>query len=348
MHGKNDHAALIGGDPVVPGIRLKGIFRSIALLLIKDERDIDLLSCMVKLSILLPGSATAFVLLPEYRLYLGIAHILLFLLYLGPYTLMLHNVSHRPLFHYHLRFLNFWPHAVLAFFFGMTPYTYFCHHLGMHHPENNLPDDLSSTMKYQRDSFLGFLHYYLMFAVLGIFTLTWYFLKHRRWRFLRMTLLGELSWYAVVVTCYWFFPQETLVILVIPWLLTRFLLMAGNWTQHAFVDTTDGGNPYVNSLTFIDSPYNKRCFNDGYHIGHHVNMNRHFLDMPQDFIDNLPTYRENKAVIFRKLDYFMIWFLLMAKQYRLLSRFFVNITGKEMTRDETIAFLKSRLKPLKA
>ena len=30
----------------------------------------------------------------------------------------------------------------------------------MHHVENNLPDDLSSTMRYQRDSFLHFLVYF--------------------------------------------------------------------------------------------------------------------------------------------------------------------------------------------
>lgn len=340
--------SLVGADPITPATQLKGALRRIALFFIKDERDIDLLTCLLKLSIVMPVSALAFVLLPEYRIYLGILHILLFLFYLGPYTLMLHNIAHRPLFHYPLRFLHFWPHAVLAFFFGMTPYTYFCHHLGMHHPENNMPSDLSSTMKYRRDSFLGFLHYYFMFAVFGLFTLSWYFIKNRRWRFLRMTLMGELSWYALVAIGLLHAPQPTLVIFVIPWFLTRFLLMAGNWTQHAFVDVTDGNNPYVNSLTFIDSPYNRRCFNDGYHIGHHINMNRHFLDMPRDFLDNLHLYRQNRSVIFRKLDYFMIWFLLMTKQYKILSRFFVNVSGEAMSRDEIIAFLKSRLEPLRA
>ena len=195
---ENSATALIGGDPVTPGMRLKGIFRTLVLAIIKDERDIDLFTCMVKLTTLLPGMAVAIWLLPQYRLWLGLAHIALFLFYLGPYTLMLHNVSHRPLFYYHLRFLHFWPQAILGFFFGMTPYTYFSHHLGMHHPENNLMTDLSSTMKYRRDSFLGFLHYYLSFAVFGIFTLSWYFIKKKRWPFLRKAIIGELSWYGLV------------------------------------------------------------------------------------------------------------------------------------------------------
>ncbi len=340
--------ALIGGDPVTPGIRLKGIFRTLVLAVIKDERDIDLFTCMVKLTILLPGMTVAIWLLPQYALWLGLAHIALFLFYLGPYTLMLHNVSHRPLFHYSLRFLNFWPQALLGFFFGMTPYTYFSHHLGMHHPENNLLTDLSSTMKYRRDSFLGFLHYYLSFAVFGIFTLSSYFIKKKRWSFLRKAIIGELSWYAVVGGLFYLNTEVTLFVFIIPWILTRFLLMAGNWTQHAFVDTTDAANPYLNSITFIDSPYNKRCFNDGYHIGHHVNMNRHWLDMPVDFLDNLSTYRDTRSVVFRKLDYFIIWLLLMAKQYKFLSRFFVDLSEKKLTRDEIIALMKSRMLPAKA
>ena len=36
--------------------------------------------------------------------------------------------------------------------FGHAPEGYFSHHMGMHHIENNMPDDTSSTMAYQRDS----------------------------------------------------------------------------------------------------------------------------------------------------------------------------------------------------
>lgn len=349
---ENVATQLIGGDPVTPGWKNWGFVKKFASIFIKDVRDIDLFTCMVKLSILLPGSAFAVWYFPQYRLYIGLGHIALFLIYLGPYILMLHNVSHRPLFHYSLRFLNFWPQAVLGLFFGLTPYTYFSHHLGMHHPENNLMTDLSTTLKYRRDSFLGFMHYYLSFAIFGIFTLGYYFIKRNRWALFRKAILGEFSWYALVGTLLYFnpaaFPRDvTLFVFVIPLLLCRFLLMAGNWTQHAFVETSDPANPYLNSITFIDSPYNKRCFNDGYHIGHHVNMNRHWLDMPGDFLDNLQTYRETKSIVFRKLDYFIIWIFLMAKQYGILSKFFVDLSDKKMSKEEIIALMKSRMAPVK-
>ncbi|HRP68940.1 MAG TPA: fatty acid desaturase [Turneriella sp.] len=342
---------LIGKDPVTPGWKNFHAIQRLVSFFIKDPRDIDLFTCMVKLSILLPISAGVVWYFEEYRLYLGICHIALFLFYLGPYVLMLHNVSHRPPFHYKLRFLNFWPQALLGIFFGMTPYTYFSHHLGMHHPENNLETDLSSTMRYRRDSFWGFLKYYIIFLVGGVFTLGAYFIRHKRWSLFRKAVLGELFWFTVVGLLLYLnpshFPREvTLFVLVIPLLLSRFLLMAGNWTQHAFVDLSEPANPYLNSITFIDSPYNKRCFNDGYHIGHHVNMNRHWLDMPADFLDNLHTYRDTRSIVFRKLDYFMIWFLLMTKQYKLLSRFFVDLSEKKLSQDEIIALIKSRMEPL--
>jgi hypothetical protein len=37
----------------------------------------------------------------------------------------------------------------------------------MHHVEDNMPEDLSSTMRYQRDSFLHFLHYFLPLLLPG-------------------------------------------------------------------------------------------------------------------------------------------------------------------------------------
>ena len=70
--------------------------------------------------------------------------------------------------------------------------------------------------------------------------------------------------------------------------------------------------------------------------------------MPADFLDNLSTYRETRSIVFRKLDYFIIWLLLMSKQYRFLSRFFVDLSEKKMTQDEIIALMKSRMLPAKS
>lgn len=51
---------------------------------------------------------------------------------------------------------------MLCPFFGMPSGVYYFHHVIMHHIENNVfPYDVSSTMHYQRDNMLHFLHYWL-------------------------------------------------------------------------------------------------------------------------------------------------------------------------------------------
>jgi fatty acid desaturase len=140
----------------------------------------------------------------------------------------------------------------------------------------------------------------------------------------------------------WLNPWATLTVFVIPFVLIRFLMMAGNWAQHAFVDASAPENPYKNSLTCINSRYNRRAYNDGYHAGHHVKANRHWTEMPDDFRDNLARYRDEDAIVFSGLDYFQIWALLMAKRYKTLARHFVDLRDSKRSEDEVVALLRER------
>jgi len=63
--------------------------------------------------------------------------------------------------------MNHYIPAILGPFLRQSPFTYFGHHLGMHHPENNLREDLSSTMRFQRDRLDHWLRYFLRFFFLG-------------------------------------------------------------------------------------------------------------------------------------------------------------------------------------
>ena len=99
---------------------------------------------------------------------------LMFGWYGGPYNLMLHNLS-SPLHEAPLRGVQPLYPNVLGLFYGHSPNTYFSHHVGMHHPENNLRADLSSTLGYQRDSFVGFLRYFVRFFFGSVFELPLYF-----------------------------------------------------------------------------------------------------------------------------------------------------------------------------
>lgn len=274
--------------------------------------------------------------------YLG----LIFFHFLGPYTLMLHNLCHQKVFNkkgHWLEFLIVW---VLGPLFGQTPGTYYAHHIGMHHVENNKLSDLSSTMKFQRDSLTDFSKYMIAFLVGVIPTLGIYLWKKRRHKLLKRILIGEGVYFLFVGTMLNVNWLATLVVFLIPLMVVRFAMMAGNWAQHAFIDPKNPFNVYRNSITCIKTNYNEKCFNDGYHIGHHLKMNRHWSEMPKDFEANIEIYRSEDAIVFEKLDYFVIWVLLMSKNYTRLAQCMVNLGGPERSIAERIAVLKSRLSPI--
>src|SRR5215471_16618815 len=119
--------------------------------LLNDRRDLAFVWLSLQcLALAACGSALFFVPVPWLR-FAGPAYVLLmFALLIDRFTLMLHCTSHRPLFNKHYRFLNNVIPWLVGPFFGQTPGTYFSHHLGMHHREENLGADLSSTMRYRR------------------------------------------------------------------------------------------------------------------------------------------------------------------------------------------------------
>jgi hypothetical protein len=206
----------------------------------------------------------------------------------------------------------------------------------MHHSEGNLFQDTSSTMPYQRDSFFDFMRYYTRFISIGVYDLVRYFNWKRRSDFIRRFVSGEILFYAMVVALCFFKWEATLFVFILPFMLMRFGMMAGNWGQHAFVDPADP--------TCINAGYNRKCFNDGYHIGHHVKPRLHWTEMATDFQKNLDKYAENKALVFEGLDHFLVWFFLVTKRYDILAGRTVNINGCWKSDEEIIETMKIRLK----
>jgi fatty acid desaturase len=315
--------------------------------LINDERDLPFIHLSLGITFVLMPCAAALFVPGVFRWWMGpIYWAILFGLFFDRYILMLHNTSHRRLFKRKYRFFNYYIPWVLGPFCGESPETYYVHHITMHHAEGNLPTDLSSTMRFQRDNFFHFLRYFFRFFFLAIFELGAYQLKKKRSPILRRMLYGELSFYAACAGLAYLNWQATLVVFIIPWLLCRFLMMAGNWGQHAFVDRDDPGNSYRNSITCINAKYNRRCFNDGYHIGHHVMANRHWTDLPQDFLDDRKSYLDNDAIVFEDTDFFMVWFALMFRNYKYLAKHYVNLHEEERSEEEIIAHLKERTRQI--
>lgn len=318
-------------------------FDKLLLKLLIDERDIVFVHLIIRLLIFIVPFTTYFFMAETINWWIaGLYLAVNWAFFMGSFILMLHCTSHRPLFKAKFGWMKYIIPWILGPFFGESPETYFAHHMGMHHPENNLKDDLSSTMKYQRDSFFHFMLYFLRFFLLIIPELCFYFFKKNRPKLIRRTLFGELSWYALVISLAYINLPATLVVFILPLIFTRFMMMAGNWGQHAFVDAEDPGNCYRNSITCINVFYNKQCFNDGYHIIHHITPNMHYTDMPREFMANTATYAKEKAVVFEGLDFFMVWVLLMVKNYKYLAKKFVQLDDSYESQEQIISFLKTR------
>ncbi|RLB55790.1 MAG: fatty acid desaturase [Deltaproteobacteria bacterium] len=331
-------------DPVVDTQPKPGIAGAIFGNMIRDERDLPFIRLAFLLSVLFIPLAAYLFIPGNFNWWLVGVYWLLYGWFLGPYILMLHNTSHRVLFKKKYDFLNHYIPWVIGPFVGMSPETYYVHHMAMHHVDGNLPDDLSSTMKYQRDSFIDFLKYYFTF-IFGTVGFVMYLVKRKRTKMVTRFLMGEGTFLVITAALlYWnFWPA--LMLFAIPLVFTRLMLMAGNWGQHAFVDPEEPKNDYRTVISFVNSPYNHRCFNDGYHLGHHLKASRHWLDMPADFLDKREKMIENRTLVFDKLDYFMIFVLLMLKRYKTLTKYIVQLDPENpLSEDELLELFHRRLR----
>lgn len=333
-------------DPVFDSSKEFSKLDEFFLKFIRDKRDLPFVYLTIKITVtLIPLAVLLY--LPSIK---GLAWWILVIAYhyfnniafKGPFGLMLHCTSHRKFFKKEYDFMNHYLPWVIAPFFGHSPETYYTHHIGMHHAENNLEDDESTTMPYNRDSIRGFAHYFGKFLSVGIYHLCSYFFKKKRKRLLMRSVRGELLFILFCIGMSIVNFPATLVVFIIPFFLYRLVAMMGNWAQHSFIDATDPGNDYKNSITCINTNYNHKCWNDGYHISHHEKQTMHWTEHPVYFQKTLQKYIDNDAIVFDGIHFLHVYAYLMAKRYDLLAKNFVNLDGRYKNDEEVIAFLKSR------
>ena len=334
-------------DPVYFEKAKRNVLESFFEKFLNNKRDVPFIFLSIKITcIIVPFALYLFLNKNVHWAFYLIYLALIFIFFLGPFILMLHNTCHRKLFKKQYSYLIKYIHWFLGGFFGQTPETYFYHHIAMHHAENNLEEDLSSTMKYRRDSIRGFSNYLISFYFRGVLDLASYFRIRNRKKFSVQILAGECVYFTVIILLCFYNLKATVVVYLLPLIFTRFAMMAGNWAQHAFIDPEYPDNIYRNSITCINTIYNKQCFNDGYHIGHHLRPALHWTEMPSNFLENIEEYKRNDVIVFTGLDYFQIWFLLMTKNYQFLSKRFVPLNDKYATQAEIENFLKSRTRAI--
>ncbi len=185
----------------------------------------------------------------------GIFHWLMQLSYCGSFTLMLHNHIHNNglLQKKYAWFDMTWPY-ILEPLMGHTWDSYYYHHVKHHHVENNGPEDLSSTIRYQRDELWDFLLYVGRFVAFIWIELPLYFLKRRKNALAMKSACGEFSSYLFIYFLARAKFHPTLFVLIIPLVQMRIGLMVGNFGQHALVDDIEPTSDFRSSITLIDVP----------------------------------------------------------------------------------------------
>ncbi|KAI9843136.1 MAG: hypothetical protein M1837_006589 [Sclerophora amabilis] len=275
----------------------------------------------------------------------GVFHWLMQSYFVGTYTLMMHQ-------HIHMRGIlakdYAWFDKTFPFvtdpLMGHTWNSYYFHHVKHHHVEGNRPEDLSSTVRYQRDEFLHFLHYLGRFFFLVWLDLPLYFIRKGKSSLAVKTLTSELGNYlAIYLLATRVNFQATVFAFMLPLVTLRIALMVGNWGQHAFVDEVEPDSDFRSSITLIDVASNRYCYNDGYHTSHHLNPRRHWRDHPISFIKQRDTYAKESALVFRNIDYFMMTITLFRKDYMHLAKCLVPLGDQVgMSLDELAIMLKSK------
>ena len=259
---------------------------------------------------------------------------------------MLHCISHRKLFKKGYTWLYNYVIWFVCPFFGHTPETYFVHHMAMHHVENNMPDDASSTLAYRRDSIRDFLRYLGRFLFLGFRdTFMYLFTRKRKKLYMRLTY-GEMAFYAFCVGMCFVNFQATLWIFIIPFVFARVVMMLGNWTQHSFIDKDDPENNFTSAINCINTKYNQTCWNDGYHTVHHLRPAMHYTEIPVEFLKLREQFAEKKTFIFDGIHYLHVFVYLMTKRYDKLADNLVNIDNAFSSREEAIALMKQRVQKI--
>jgi len=313
----------------------------------KDERDMIFVRTAAKITAtVLPAAAVLFALPTTWVFALAVPYLaFVFVGFGGRYGLMLHAVGHRSIFNKEHQWVEGYIPWVLGPFLGHTPTSFEAHHVFMHHAENNMLADASSTLRYQRDHFGHFLHYWGRFFIMGYAHFGRYMWLRRRYGVLAKFMAGELAWMAMVATLFFFVNwAATVVVFLIPMALMRWFMMAGNFAQHAFVDLEDADNPFRNSNCITNSVYNHRAYNDGYHVVHHISAGMHWSEMPGYYLEHMDEFMAQDAIVFDGVrDNQHVWFLLMTRNYGKLADCLVNFRGR--THEEKVSFLESRVKP---
>ncbi len=242
--------------------------------------------------------------------------------------------------------LQFVYNYYIGFFHGVLPGPFTESHIYNHHKYDNAIDDVYSTGAFPRDNFRNFLHYvYIWFLyALNLSSIYKFFEEGRKERAYRC--IGGVIYYMAGLVLTWKLvnAQFALVYVLYPLIEANILLSAVNYTWHAFIDPDDHDNDYVNSVTILDGL--NFTLDEEYHVVHHQYGGVHWSRNKELYYKHIGEYKKATGTVFQKCNLFVIWGMIVAKDYEGLAEHFVQYEedeSKQLSKKEVANLLKRRL-----
>eukprot|EP00529_Nitzschia_sp_RCC80_P018930 CAMPEP_0113488676 /NCGR_PEP_ID=MMETSP0014_2-20120614/26140_1 /TAXON_ID=2857 /ORGANISM="Nitzschia sp." /LENGTH=512 /DNA_ID=CAMNT_0000382397 /DNA_START=162 /DNA_END=1700 /DNA_ORIENTATION=- /assembly_acc=CAM_ASM_000159 len=234
----------------------------------------------------------------------------------------------------------------VGFFHGVLPGPFTQSHIYNHHKYDNARDDVYSTGAFPRDNFWNFLQYiwtWFLYA-LNVSTILQFYRENKMRRVVN-TIGGTALYAGMVATVWWMCgPTFTLVYVLYPVVEGNILLAMVNYTWHAFIDPSDPENDYVNSVTILEGL--NFCLKEEYHVVHHQYAGIHWSRHEEKYDEHLDGYIDCTATVFEKCNIFVIWGMIVAKDYEGLTEHYVQLNpdkSKHLTKQQLAQLLKERL-----
>ena len=92
-------------------------------------------------------------------------------------------------------------------------------------------------------------------------------------------------------------------------------------------DPDEPENDLASTINCINTIYNHKCWNDGYHTIHHIRPGAHYTEYPLIFRENISRIARNKTLVFENIHYLHIFFYLVTRRYDKLAANIVNINN---------------------
>jgi len=249
--------------------------------------------------------------------------------------------SHKGFFKGIFECLNCFTEWWIGPFYGVVPWNYYVAHMKIHHRWQNDVDDVHTNLDFDRTDPRSFLLFVPRFTLYwsGLSPLV-LFVKRQEWELVRKLLYGMVAYYGLTIAMFCWDPVFCAVYWLFPHVEATVILCAIAYLWHAFVEESDPGNQYVNSVTVLGGHDN--IWNEDYHVVHHHAPNTHWSDAPAHFEAHRALYAAVNATIFSDTEEGKLLQWLFEQNWDMMAKHYVDLNDK-MTHEEKKALIIRRL-----